>query len=342
MSSHEIEGKLSAYRQACRKGTDWLLDHMNADGSIGPVDAGLYYYRAPWAFALMGEISVASRVLDWIHRYMFTPEGAFEGISPQGGFEGRYGSYPIACLIVGAAMLHRFDIVYPGTRHLLTWQDPESGGFYNDRHNLTPSGEQELFPTCQGGMTSLLVGQIGAARKAAAWLTRLWDLQPDVTHKLYHVYSPVKGLVRDYAPDQEVLYVTKKDQPWQHHFNGGIAAAFLAKLHLATGENEWLELARKYQAFSMTSAECQFESMQVCKSGWGAGLLYVITREARYREWAIRLGDWFLKHQYSDGHWENTKHWTPNPSVADNIEVTVEFVMHVANLIAYLSVKAED
>ena len=82
--------------------------------------------------------------------------------------------------------------------------------------------------------------------------------------------------------------------------------------------------------------------MQVCKSGWGAGLLYVITREARYRDWAIRLGDWFLKHQFSDGHWENTKHWVPNPSVADNIEVTVEFVMHVANLIAYLSVKAED
>ena len=187
MSSHEIEERLSAYRQACRRGTDWLLNHVNADGSIGPVEAGLYYYRAPWALALMGEITAASRILDWIHRHMFTYEGAFEGISPQGGFESRYGSYPIACLIVGATMLHRFDIVYPGTRHLLTWQDPESGGFYDDRHNRTPSGEQELFPTCKGGMASLLVGQIDVARKAAAWLKRLWDLQPDVTHKLYHV-----------------------------------------------------------------------------------------------------------------------------------------------------------
>ena len=40
MTSYDIESKLTTYRQACRKGTDWLLDHSNPDGSIGPVEDG--------------------------------------------------------------------------------------------------------------------------------------------------------------------------------------------------------------------------------------------------------------------------------------------------------------
>jgi len=45
-----------------------------------------------------------------------------------------------------------------------------------------------------------------------------------------------------------------------------------------------------------------------------------------------------VEHQAADGHWENTKHWTPNPTDDVNIEISAEFVMHLANLIAYLSV----
>jgi hypothetical protein len=338
MRGYDVEKKLATCRQASRKGTDWLLNFMNQDGSIGPVQDGLYYYRVPWTFALMGEIAAASQVLDWSHRHMLSPSGAFEGVFPRGVFENRYGSYPLACLIVGATLLRRFDIVYPCSKHLLSWQDPESGGFYNNRQDMTATGEQELFPTCQGGMTLLLVGQLEAARKAGEWVKQLWNLQPDVEKQLYSVYSPAKGLVTDYAIDQEALYVTKKDEPWQHHFNGGIAAAFLTKLYMATGEREWLTLAQEYQEFSMTTDECQFQSMQTCKSGWGSGLLYVATREKRYRDWTVRLGDWFADHQLEDGHWENTKYWTPNPTLADNIGITAEFVMHIANIIAYLSV----
>lgn len=338
MRGYDIERKLATYRQACRKGTDWLLNFMNQDGSIGPVQDGLYYYRVPWTFVLMGEIAAASQVLNWVYRHMLSPEGAFEGISPRGGFESRYGSYPLACLIVGATLLQRFDIVYQCSKHLLTWQDFESGGVYNNRQDMTATGEQELFPTCQGGMTFLLTGQIGAARKAGEWVKQLWELQPDIESKLYSVYCPARGLVTDYAIDQEALYVTKKGEPWQHHFNGGIAAAFLTQLYMATREREWLILAQEYQEFSMTTDECQFQSMQTCKSGWGSGLLYVATHQKRYRDWTVRLGDWFADHQLEDGHWENTKYWTPNPTPADNIGITAEFVMHIANIIAYLSV----
>lgn len=339
-----LEKPLASYQRACRKGTDWLLKCIDEDGAVGPTEQGLHYYRVPWALVLMGEVSVASRTLDWIRHNMFSTEGEFEGVSPRGVFESRYGSYPLACLLVGASMLRRFDVVYPGTRRLLTWQDPSSGGFFSNRADMSPSGEQELFPTCQGGMTLLMVGQIGPAKLAGEWLKRLWELQPDPEEVLFSVATRAQGLVRDYPAEEAAVYVTRKDDPWQHHFNGGIAAAFLAKLHMATGDDQWLDLACQYQQFSMTTDDCQFRSKQTCKSGWGSGLLYVATREKRYRDWTLRLGDWFLEHQFEDGHWENTKHWTPRPTLADDIEITTEFVMHLANITANLSVleKAES
>ena len=336
--AQDLGGKLAMYRQACRKGTDWLLDFMNNDGSIGPVEEGIYYYRVPWAFTLMGEIEAASKVLDWINNNMLTSDGSFEGPSPRGAFDNRYGSYPIACLIVGAGMLQRFDIIRRGTSNLLSWQDTATGGFCNKSSNKTADVEQELFPTAQGGMAFLMAGQIPPARKAGEWFNNLWQMQPDPDNKLYAVCSPAAGLITEFDPDDAIVYVTRKDQPWEGHYNGGIAAAFLTNLYLATGEQVWLDTARQYQEFSMTTDECQFESMQVCKSSWGAGLLHVATREQCYRDWTVRLGDWYLEHQFEDGRWENTKTWTPNPTSADNIGITTEFVMHLANIITYLSV----
>ena len=100
---------LESYRGCCRQGTDWLLQQLNADGSIGPVADDLYYYRAPWTFALVGEIEAASRALEWTKRNMLTPEGALEGGTPQGVFADRYGCYPLSCLLTGAALLQRAD-----------------------------------------------------------------------------------------------------------------------------------------------------------------------------------------------------------------------------------------
>ena len=65
-----------------------------------------------------------------------------------------YGSYPLACLIVGAALdaalRHRLPRV---CARLLEWQDPETGGLWHRWNERTAEGEQEIFPTAQAGMT---------------------------------------------------------------------------------------------------------------------------------------------------------------------------------------------
>jgi rhamnogalacturonyl hydrolase YesR len=132
-------------------------------------------------------------------------------------------------------------------------------------------------------------------------------------------------------------YVNESQDVQQYHYNGGMAAAFLVQLFLSTGDQSWLDLARLYQAFSIGSTEHQFEVMQVCKSAWGSGLLYAVTKEPIYRDWTIRMGDWFVAHQREDGHWENTPYLVPQPSLPSNLAITAEFIVHLDTIIGALS-----
>jgi len=339
MTESQLAEKLTKYGQAARRGADWLLDHQSEDGSIGPVREYIEYYRVPEAFALVGERVAAVRVLDWIRRNMLTPQGALEGVSPLGWSEHAYGSYPIGCLINGASLLGEVDVVACGLQDLLQWQDG-SGGFYRSRKDRSAEAELELCPTAQAGMTLLQVGQIEPARAAGRWLKQLWDAQPDIEQQLFTVMRCNGELVGGPFDNEAdaVYYATRKDDPWQHHFNPGIAAACLAQLYRVTGESEWLDAARNFQEFSMTTDPCQFRSMQVCKSGWGSGMLYVATQETQYRDWTVRLGDWFVENQQEAGYWKGTAHWTPEPTLANLIEATAEFVGHTARIESFLSV----
>jgi hypothetical protein len=240
---------------------------------------------------------------------------------------------------MGAVLLQRHDVIRRCRPRLQGWQ-ADTGGFWESWDRRDADGEQLLFPTAQAGMTLLSLGSIEAAVGAGEWLAALWSAQPDAEHRLFAATDGSGALITDVEAleePQRVHYVTRNDQPFEHHFNGGIAAAFLGQLYEATGQDRWLELARAYQRFSMSTAECQFESMQTCKSGWGSGVLYAATHEAHYAEWTGRLGRWFVQHQHDDGHWENTPYWTPDPDDTGRFEITVEFVMHLAHITRHLS-----
>ena len=106
---------------------------------------------------------------------------------------------------------------------------------------------------------------------------------------------------------------------------------------MATGEQHFLDAAQRYQHFSMNCTELQFQSAQICKSGWGSAVLYEATGQPSFRNWTLRVGDWFVQNQLPDGHWEDTKELLPNPTVADNIEFTSEFLVHLDTIVHALS-----
>lgn len=324
--------RIEAYLDAKQRGVDWLLQQLHPDGSIGPVDVGFNYYRVPWAFIISGETRHAVRLCDWVRKNQFAGNGDFTGVSPR-GLEAY--AYENAVFILGAQMGREFDLAYRGYARLLAHFDPVSGGF---RHFPEGSGipADENIPTvAQCGKTALMMGDLATAERVGGWFQRLWDAQPALPDYLYYVWSAdTQSLVTDFPAERATSYVVDAQGEKQRFTCGGIAAAFLVRLSQATGSDQYLELAREFQAFSMNSTERQFQVPQVCKSSWGSSLLYEATGDAIYRDWTIRLGDFYLATQHADGHWENR---APNDDFANHITVTAEFVMHLDTLIGALS-----
>jgi hypothetical protein len=327
-----MQDRIETYLDARRRGTEWLLRQLNGDGSIGPVDEGFYYYRLPWTLTVAGETRHGVRICDWVRSNQFAVDGDFVGASPR-GVEAY--AYENATFVYGAQMLRQYDLSYGGYQRLMTHFDPASGGFCHLAEGSGIARDENIPTAAQAGKTALMMGDLSTAERVGDWFRRVWELQPELPDRLYYVYSAeTQTLVTEFTEERAFHYVVEAQQPRQRFTCGGIAAAFLCRLYQASPRPEYLELARQYQAFSMNTTERQFEVPQVCKTGWGSALLYQITREEAYREWTIRVGDYYVQTQHDDGHWENR---APYRSLPHNITVTAEFVVHLDTLIGALS-----
>ena len=326
-----LEGKLEEYRRAQRKGVDYILQHVNSDGSIGPVEKGFFYYRTPWALATSGEPEAGTRLCDWIRKHQFDPNGDFTGLSPRPLVD--HYLYTNALLVVGAQTLGQFDLSYRGIQYILSLRDPLSGGFYNYGETGGHSDKEDVPYNCGVGMACLMTGEMEAAERIAIWLGRMWSLQPELPERLYFIYSAKnQALVTKFPAEEAKTHVLEAQKPRQRFTVGGIVAAFLARLYMARPRPEYLALAREHQAFAHNQTELQFEAAQVCKVGWGAALLYQLTKEDVYREWAIKVGDYFVQTQFPEGYWINNEPQADRPE----IEVVSEFLVYLDVIISSL------
>ena len=336
----DITTSIATYEATRRKGVDFLLASIAPTGEIA--DSGrprVSYYRLPWALQVSGETAAAARVLDWLARERLGPDGRFNAAVPwDPAANATTNSYPETILAYGAWLLRRFHIANQAMTFASQFQDPETGGVFMTREESGEHGRQLLFVTSQFGMSAAIIGRVAEAIKAAEWLERVWDAQPDLPHRLFTIWTRGAGLATEVPPGENPgHYVNDARETFQYHYNGGIAAACLTHVYMLTGDARWIELARKYQRFSMESTEGQFLTKQVCKSAWGSGLISLATGDAGYEAWLIKMGDWFTAEQEVDGRWSNTKRLDPNPPLAHQIEATAEFVVHLDTLIAALA-----
>src|SRR5262245_44194027 len=100
---------LDRYRCARDRGTAWLLDQLNADGSIGPVEHDFLYYRLPWTFTITGHTDAALRLCQWVREHQFSDEGDFVGVTPR---QIEANAYQNATFIYGAHMLRQYDLSF--------------------------------------------------------------------------------------------------------------------------------------------------------------------------------------------------------------------------------------
>jgi hypothetical protein len=297
------------------------------------------WYRLPWALAVSGETAAAHRVLDWIVRECLGEDGRFHGgIELDPILNHTANTYAETCLAYGAMLLRRIDIARMAMDAALRGFDSATGGVYMDRRFQDAKSGQLLFLTSQCAMSAAVTGFIDEARSAGEWLERLWDAQPDLPNRLYTIWTRSEGLVTSVPPGENPRHVVDiAGEEAQFHYNGGIAAAALTHIWMVTGERRWLELAQKYQAYSMASTPLQFNTRQVCKSAWGAGLLTLTTHSDDYRDWLVTMVNWFSDLQQPDGNWTNTPSLDPNPSVSRIVEITAEFVVHLDTAISALA-----
>lgn len=317
---------------ACRRATDWIVAQQRPEGVIGDPAYGFKYYRGPWALALMGEVEPALALCSWIRDNLLTESGLDgEARLLRDGW-----AYRDSVLMVGAHMLGQYDLSLGLVDSLLEWQDPISGGFANDAGSRgEPSDEMDIPYTAGPGFALLATGRIDAAREVAGFLRRIYGAQEELPERFYCFWSragqrPIIPSDHSFEPRFVVDSGLDAMQRWTI---GGIAAGFLGRLYLADPDPRHLDLARKYQAFSMSSTDDQFKYPSVCKSSWGASLLYQITAEEVYEKWLLRMARWYLDTQEPEGWW----HPWVEETTSDVIEITLEFIMHVKVLIEGLS-----
>jgi hypothetical protein len=325
--------KLAEYRAARDRGAAWLLRQLGPDGALGDPREGFHFYRAPWTFSLVGETEAASAVCGWIRAHMLTADGRIEG--PYRVFDDAY-AYRNSALIVGAQFAGQYDLSHGLMADLLAWQDEASGAFPDDRlPDGTRSDNMDIPYACGPGFACLATGHLDAARRVAEFLRRIYDAQPALPERFYYAWSrSEQKVITTYPEERRFWYVVEnqvaRTQRWTI---GGIAAGFLCRMHLAEPRPEYVDLARNYQAFSMSATPRQFEFRQVVKSGWGSSLLYQITGEEQYLQWTYRMGDWLVAGQADDGRWR----YEDSATRGAMIERTLERVMHLDTLIGALS-----
>ncbi|MBM4407300.1 MAG: hypothetical protein FJ038_01565 [Chloroflexi bacterium] len=334
-----VGDRLDAYLAARRRGTDWLLARLNADGSLGDAAEGWKYYRALWTFGATGEVVAAHRVAGFIRRNLVVTDAA--GRPSIGGPLRRVltdWAYRDATHIVGAQMIEAYDLGSGLLPSVLADMDPVSGSVANDHlEDGSLSDIGDIPYACGVGFAALACGDVASARRIAGFLRLIYDAQTELPDSFYCFWSrarqrPILRTDPEFQLRMVVDNAVDRPQRWTI---GGISAGFLCRLYLADPRPEYLDLARSYQAFSMAATDAQFKYPAVCKSSWGSSLLWMVTGDEVYRDWTLRMGDWYVDTQLLDGSW----HPLVEETEADVIEVTLEFVMHLDTLIGALAAR---
>ena len=333
ISTSKKQEKLRTYREAVRRGTEWLLQQVNDDGSIGDPREGFHFYRAPWTFTATGETAAAHAFCGWMRRNMLTPEGIIGGpLRPSGTAY----AYTNSVLIVGAHLAKQYDLSIGLMPDLLADQDPLSGAFANHHLDDGSKSDDMDIPFAAGpGFACLVTGHLDEARAVYRHLRSIYDAQTELPDRFYYNWSrTAQSPITEFSEENQRACVVENQAARRQRWTiGGISAGFLCRLYLVEPQQEYLELARKYQSFSMSATEHQFDYSHVCKSSWGSSLLYQVTGEEEYLAWTYKMGDWYVDTQTPEGHW----HWDYYTTLGSHIELALEFVMHLNTLIGGLA-----
>jgi hypothetical protein len=309
--------------RARNRGCDFLLRALRPDGGIGRPERGVAdYYKVISALQVCGETRAANQLCDWIRRFGMTPDGDF-GPRPSEA-AGYFYAYFNSWVVLGAHRLGQYDLSSRGMDFIMRFHDPVSGGFYSSSTERGESTLQDLWVVSGCAQAALATGRLDIACSTGHWMKDLLRRQPDFPRRLFGVMSRALGLHTNFDPADDVRYVCAQDATRdQFVFNPGIAAGFLCRLYQATGQSEWLQLAKEYLLFAENMNGFLFRLLPSGKVGWASAVLYTLTGERKYARLAGRVAHVLLEAQAPDGSWNAGDIFPPEAA----IDITAEMVV---------------
>jgi hypothetical protein len=301
------------YEKTRKKGLDWLLEHLNDDGSFRANKPLLNCYpKAPLALLKAGRSEEAMKVLDYIKGAFLRNDGDFRAcdeykIEPSKvSFEWRLYLYHNAWFCLSALLNGRFDISKPGIDYMLAQQSSSNGGFYSNPTGGAYKGLTDIASTSSACQVLSYFGRETELLRAADYLVQTMERQKDA--ELLCLYTNEDGDPLIAIPEQAPgFYSVATDKPSQAFWAVGIASAILALVHILTGRSEYLGASRQYNDFLLRCHGDASTSFGCWKQCWACCLLFKITGESQFQDKAIQILEYLTGYQDEDGAWRYGK-----------------------------------
>jgi len=292
---------------ACLRAADQALGWLSGEWGEGENDpCGRYslsaYHKVPYLFLHTGRLEECRTVLGWISNELLLSDGDLRAAAGEGAGEGRAGVREVAWVALAAHTAGRYELSIPLVQGLLERQGPNTGGLYEGTDGGDPEPTADVRSTACAGLVYLACGQLPQARRAGLFLARA--VQGQMDRKRFYVRLDNLGRpVRKYPRDLSSGYVLSSARGKTAFGYLGMPMVFLARLHLATGEDEWLDTAADYYAVAERYGKQSWVGPEVGMLAWGAAALYDRTRRRFYYDTAEAVAQSVINGLGPDGAW---------------------------------------
>ncbi|MFI9646281.1 hypothetical protein ACIHAA_08310 [Streptomyces sp. NPDC052040] len=297
-----IEQRIKTYEAAAARGGARLARLQRPDGALASSrDVIESSYKGIWALQCAGKAVEAARLAAHVRSRLVT-DGDVPAPREEPYFLDIHYLYANGYLAIGTHLLGQFDLSGRLMSFIASMQNPVHGGFRSTGPR-SGDGRCDTVSTSISGLAALYHGKHEVALAAAAFLTAVWERQPDRA-TVFHTSMTAEGelLTADGAHRLEVR------SPGQDWWFLGAPAVFLTALHEKTGDDRHLKLARDYIDCMAQSCNPDALTAPSCgKVGLSAAMLYRVTGERRFAELALRVADLIVSNQDAQGVWTRQK-----------------------------------
>jgi len=305
-------------REAIARGLSWLRQHEADVASIDDLSA---HYKAPYLYAAVGDPVRAGHYASLMQRRYQQPDGDFCTDRARKGWDhlpcspaNRY-VYSNGWIITGLRKLGFYGAAARGLAFVRRLQSPELGGFFSHYDPATGQIDRRSLDTSStsaAGLALLACGHLEEATRAAEFILRLLDAQPEPDRYFYCSWDAAEGLVTGVWGDEDPNAIrgrkqfclsTETDPRTEYTWLIGKPCKFLSQLYDQTGDARYLAGASRLVDFFHRLGPERWHNYASCKIMWSSAELYRLTGRVRFAETAERILDWFCESQSPSGLW---------------------------------------